>query len=75
VSQRQDKFVLRGLRHPEDYPVVEKELKPELLEAACAEAGIPLTLTLRRQAGYDHSYYFISTFMADHARYAKRLSP
>ena len=45
-------------------PFLEKELKPELLEAACADAGIPLTL--RRQPGYDHSYYFISTFMADH---------
>lgn len=48
-------------------PFFEKELKPELLEGACAEAGIPLTL--RRQAGYDHSYYFISTFMADHVRW------
>jgi S-formylglutathione hydrolase len=46
---------------------LEKELRPELLERACAEAGI--ALTLRRQAGYDHSYYFISTFMADHLRW------
>jgi S-formylglutathione hydrolase len=45
-------------------PFIEKELRPELLEQACASAGIPLTL--RRQPGYDHSYYFISTFMADH---------
>jgi S-formylglutathione hydrolase len=45
-------------------PFIEKELRPELLEAACAEAGI--ALMLRRQPGYDHSYYFISTFMADH---------
>jgi S-formylglutathione hydrolase len=45
-------------------PFLEKELKPELLETACRDAGIPLTL--RRQPGYDHSYYFISTFMADH---------
>ena len=45
-------------------PFLEKELKPELLEAACRDAGI--ALTLRRQPGYDHSYYFISTFMADH---------
>ena len=48
-------------------PFIEKELRPELLERACAEAGIPLTL--RIQAGYDHSYYFISTFMADHLRW------
>lgn len=54
-------------------PFLDKELKPELLEAACAAAGIPLTL--RRQAGYDHSYYFISTFMADHvAWHAERLA-
>ena len=45
-------------------PFVEKELRPKLLERACAEAGIPLTL--RHQPGYDHSYYFISTFMAEH---------
>ena len=54
-------------------PFLEKELRPELLEAACANAGIPLTL--RRQPGYDHSYYFISTFMADHvAWHAARLN-
>ena len=53
-------------------PFIEKELRPELLERACAEAGI--ALTLRRQPGYDHSYYFISTFMADHvAWHAERL--
>jgi S-formylglutathione hydrolase len=53
-------------------PFIEKELRPELLERACAAAGIPLTL--RRQPGYDHSYYFISTFMAEHlAWHAERL--
>jgi S-formylglutathione hydrolase len=41
-----------------------KQLRPELLEAACAAAGHPLTL--RRHAGYDHSYYFIASVMADH---------
>ena len=39
-------------------------LRPWLLEKACKEAGLPLTL--RMQEGYDHSYFFISTFMADH---------
>lgn len=48
-------------------PFIEKELRPELLEGACVEAGIPLTL--RIQPGYDHSYYFISTFMAAHVRW------
>jgi S-formylglutathione hydrolase len=43
------------------------QLRPELFEAACAEAGIPLRL--RRQDGYDHSYYFIASFMADHLRH------
>ena len=43
------------------------QLRPELLERACSEAGIPLLL--RRQPGYDHSYYFVSTFMADHLRW------
>jgi len=53
-------------------PFIENELRPELLERACADAGI--ALTLRRQAGYDHSYYFISTFMAEHLRWhAERL--
>jgi S-formylglutathione hydrolase len=43
------------------------QLKPELLEAACNRADIPITL--RRQEGYDHSYFFIATFMEDHVRY------
>jgi len=46
---------------------LEQELRPELLERACADARI--ALTLRRQPGYDHSYYFISSFMADHLRW------
>lgn len=55
-----------------DDPFLEKELRPELLEAACSKAGI--ALQMRRQSGYDHSYYFISTFMADHVRWhAERL--
>ena len=54
-------------------PFLERELKPELFEAACRAAGQPLTM--RRQAGYDHSYYFVSTFMADHLRWhAERLA-
>ena len=40
------------------------QLKPERLQAAAAEAGHPLTL--RMQPGYDHSYYFIASFMGDH---------
>ena len=53
-------------------PFLDSELRPQLLQAACASAGIDLTLRL--QPGYDHSYYFISTFMADHLRWhAERL--
>ena len=52
---------------------LEEGLRPWLLEEACAEAGIPLTL--RMQEGYDHSYNFISTFMDDHLRWhAERLA-
>jgi S-formylglutathione hydrolase len=49
-----------------------EQLRPELLRAACDAAGIKLTLRL--QPGYDHSYYFVSSFMADHvAWHAERL--
>jgi S-formylglutathione hydrolase len=48
------------------------QLQPERLAAACEKAGIPLTL--RMQEGYDHSYYFMATFIEDHLRWhAKRL--
>ncbi len=46
---------------------LETQLKPELLEEACARAGVPLTL--RRREGYDHSYFFIATFIEDHLRW------
>ena len=48
-------------------PFLKEQLRPELLERACAKADIPLNLRL--QSGYDHSYYFVSTFMADHMRW------
>ncbi|MNF15530.1 S-formylglutathione hydrolase YeiG [compost metagenome] len=52
---------------------MEKQLLPEALEAACAQVGQPLTL--RRQPGYDHGYYFIQTFIDDHLRHhAERLN-
>ena len=51
---------------------LEEQLKPELLAEACENANIPLTLNMRD--GYDHSYYFISSFLADHvAWHAARL--
>ena len=53
---------------------LQAQLQPHLLEAACRDAGIPLTLRLR--PGYDHSYAFIASFMEDHLRWhAQRLAP
>ncbi len=49
------------------------QLKPDLLQAACAAAGHPITL--RMQPGYDHSYYFIASFIGDHfEHHAKALA-
>ncbi|MEH3087620.1 MAG: S-formylglutathione hydrolase [Xylophilus ampelinus] len=53
-----DKFLAQG------------QLRPELFEAACAAAGQPLAL--RRHAGYDHGYYFVSTFVEDHLKHHRR---
>jgi len=46
---------------------LQTQLKPELLDAACQRAGVPLLLN--RRDGYDHSYYFIATFMEAHLRF------
>ncbi|VDM36072.1 unnamed protein product [Hydatigera taeniaeformis] len=52
---------------------LEENLKPEELVKACAETG--QEINLRYQKGYDHSYFFISTFMEDHLRFhAKNLA-
>lgn len=52
---------------------LEDQLHPHRFEAACRQAGQPLTL--RRHEGYDHSYYFISSFMEDHlTHHAKTLN-
>ncbi|MDE2155674.1 MAG: S-formylglutathione hydrolase [Xanthomonadaceae bacterium] len=48
-------------------PFLETQLKPELFDQACAEAG--QALLLRRHAGYDHSYWFITSFIDDHLRH------
>ena len=54
-------------------PFLADQLKPDLLEEACRTAGI--TLTLNRRDGYDHSYFFIASFIEDHLRWhAARLS-
>lgn len=48
-------------------PFLASQLLPEALEAAAAASGHPLTL--RRQAGYDHSYFFVASFIDDHLRH------
>jgi S-formylglutathione hydrolase len=54
-------------------PFLARELRPEALESAAAASG--QQLTVRRHAGYDHSYWFIQTFVADHlAWHAERLA-
>lgn len=50
---------------------LQEQLKPEVFEAACRDAG--QDLTLRFHDGYDHSYYFIQTFMEDHIRHHARI--
>jgi S-formylglutathione hydrolase len=47
-------------------PFLDSQLRPDLLEQACADAGVGLEL--RRQPGYDHSYFFVATFIEDHLR-------
>lgn len=49
---------------------LKEQLLPQNLEQACKEAGHPLTLN--RREGYDHSYYFVATFIADHLRHHAR---
>ena len=48
-------------------PFLEENLRPHLFEKACADAGQPLTL--RFQEGYDHSYYFVASFLEEHFRH------
>jgi S-formylglutathione hydrolase len=50
---------------------LERELRPELFEEACRASG--QRLRLRRHEGYDHSYYFIASFMSDHLAHHARL--
>ena len=52
---------------------LKEQLRHELFQEACKQAGHPLTL--RMQDGYDHSYFFIATFIADHiAHHAKAIN-
>lgn len=60
ASERLPLFVDQG----EDDNFLDEQLKPHLLTEICEKTGHPLTL--RMQPGYDHSYFFIATFMGDH---------
>jgi len=60
-------FIDQGL----DDKFLKEQLRPDLLEKACEKAEYPLRL--RTHAGYDHSYYFISTFIRDHIEYHSRI--
>ena len=62
-ASRQRLFIDQG----EADQFLEEQLTPERLEAVCEEHDHPLTL--RRQPGYDHSYFFIASFIEDHLRY------
>jgi S-formylglutathione hydrolase len=52
-------------------PFLDDQLKPDLLKETCVQRNIPLEL--RMQEGYDHSYFFIASFIEDHLRFHARL--
>ena len=66
VTQAQEKLPILIDQGDADEFLVE-QLKPAIFKQACELSNYPLTL--RMQAGYDHSYYFISTFMGEHIDY------
>ncbi len=66
ATERQPILVDQGLSDA----FLEKQLRPERLEQACAEAAFPLEL--RRREGYDHSYYFVASFLEEHLRWHAR---
>ncbi|MEM8987842.1 MAG: S-formylglutathione hydrolase [Pseudomonadota bacterium] len=65
AARKSDAHILIDQGEADEF--LQDQLRPELFEDACVAAG--QTLTLRRQAGYDHSYYFIASFMEDHLRH------
>jgi S-formylglutathione hydrolase len=63
AKSRQELFIDQG----SDDKFLTEQLKPEILAQTCAQMSYPLKYRL--QAGYDHSYYFIASFVEDHLRY------
>ena len=51
----------------ESDPFLDEQLRPELFAEACMQAHVPLNLRMHKQ--YDHSYYFVSTFIEDHLNF------
>ena len=49
---------------------LEKQLRTELLEQACSDSGY--SATIRRQSGYDHSYFFVASFIGSHVAFHAR---
>jgi S-formylglutathione hydrolase len=71
IAKAQEKLHILVDQGQDDNFLIE-QLKPELLQQACQAARHPLTLRLH--AGYDHSYFFIASFIADHiAHHAEAL--
>lgn len=66
IAKADKKFTLLVDQGGDD-EFMDKQLKPELLQLACAKNDYPLTL--RMKTGYDHSYYFISSFIGDHIKH------
>lgn len=64
-------FILSFLQGADDKFYKEKQLLPENLVEACRSAGVPVILNLRD--GYDHSYYYISTYLADHFNFHAKI--
>ena len=71
IAGAQERLLLK-VEQGESDNFLERELKPELLQQACKDANHPLELNMR--PGYDHSYYFISTYIGEHiAHHAKAM--
>lgn len=67
AAHKQELFIDQGTEDK----FLEEQLTPDKLEKACEKSSYPLNL--RRQSGYDHGYYFISTFIGDHLKYHAKL--
>ncbi|WP_323749980.1 S-formylglutathione hydrolase [Marinobacter sp.] len=73
LMQKASKFVPARVDQGEADNFLAEQLKPEMLEVAAKQSGYPLELN--RHEGYDHSYYFIASYIEEHLRFhAKHLN-